>query len=71
MFSVKQVASLSCYDLFSCKVFQEFIVIVRLVYFFVIVMEIVVLYFSHNYVCGFVMDCQKGVIVRVIIYVIG
>ena len=57
MFSVKKVASLSCYDLFSCKVFQEFIVIVRLVYFFVIVMEIVVLYFSHNCVCGFVIDC--------------
>ena len=60
MFQLRQVASLSCHDVSFCKVFQKFIVLVRLMYFCVIVLEIVVLNFSHNYACGFVMNCQRG-----------
>ena len=33
VFQLRQIASLSCCDLFSCKVFLEFIVLVRLMYF--------------------------------------
>ena len=33
VFQIRQVASLSCHDLFSCKVSQELIVVVRLMYF--------------------------------------
>ena len=42
MFQIRQVASLSYHDLFSCKVLQELIVVVRLMNFwlFVIVMEL-------------------------------
>ena len=67
VFQIRQVASVSCHDLFSCKVFQELIVVVRLMYFwlFVIVKEIVALYlwFCHGLL--------KGEIVRIIFYVIG
>ena len=51
-------------DLFSCKVFQELIVLVRLMYFWLFGFcnsyGVVVLYFSHIYACGFVTDCQRG-----------
>ena len=62
MFQLRQVACLSCHNLSSCKVFQEFIILVRLMLFCVIVVEIFVLYFSHNYVCDFVTDCQRGIL---------
>ena len=42
------------------KFFKSSLYYLDLCTFCVTVMEVVVLYFSHNYACGFVMDCQKG-----------
>ena len=71
VFQLRQIASLSCCDLFSCKVFLEFIVLVRLMYFLCnsygdccfILLSWLCLWFYHR--------LPKREIVRVIFLVIG
>ena len=59
MFQLRQVVSLSCHDRLA-KFFKSSLFQLNLCNFGVIVMEIFVLYFSHNYARGFVTNCQRG-----------
>ena len=61
VFQIRQVASLSYHDLFSCKVLQELIVVVRLMNFwlFVIVMELL-LYTSFIIILVVLSQIAKG-----------
>ena len=54
--------SLSCCKIFSCKVFQEFVVGINLLVIQQVVMSLVIQNFSHDYLfcCGFVTDFQRG-----------
>ena len=69
MFQLRQVASLPCHDLSSCKVFQEFVLGLDLCTF--AYYGIVVLDFSHNCLFWFCHELPKGEIVRDIFYVIS
>ena len=68
MFRLRQVASLPCHDLSSCKVL-EFVVGLDLCTF--VSYGIVVLDFSHNCCLWFCQGLPKGQIFRVIFFVIG
>ena len=54
--------NLSCHELFSCKVFQEFVLRIRFYCIQQVIMSWVIYDFSHiSFVCcGFVTDCQRG-----------
>ena len=68
VFHLKQVASLSCHDLSSCKVFQEFVLGLDLCF---LNYGIVVLNFSYNCFLWFVTDCQRRRLLGSYFVVIG
>ena len=69
MYQLRQVASLPCYDLSFCKVFQEFVVGLDLWTF--VSYGIVMLDLSHNWCLWFCHGLLNGEIVRVIFFIIG